>query len=300
MLYPPPAAIAARLAAFLHAGRASKAYCIGLNYAAHVSEMKKMGMGGAASPAGGTPPPPPPPPRAAGATPTLFLKPASSYHWHGVDGPLRVPSNVEWHHEVEVGAILAPTPLVADGDTPAPPAAGGDGRRAPPPPPRVRGAHIRKADALSHVLGYTLCLDMTARDVQAAAKAGGKPWTAAKCGDGFLPLAAEAVPVSDVAVDASGRPALEVVCTVNGVERQRGGGRDWLWDLPSLVSYASSVCAVEENDLLLTGTPAGVGAVVAGDHIEAVLRVTAGAGAGREVRIAFDCVAGEPVGVIRD
>lgn len=199
-----------------------------------------------------------------------------------------------------MGAILAPTPLVADGDTPAPPAAGGDDQGAPPPPPRVRGAHIRKVDALSHVLGYTLCLDMTARDIQAAAKAGGKPWTAAKCGDGFLPLAAEAVPASDVAVDASGRPALEVVCTVNGVERQRGGGRDWLWDLPSLVSYASSVCAVEENDLLLTGTPAGVGAVVAGDHIEAVLRVTAGAGAGREVRIAFDCVAGEPVGVIRD
>lgn len=299
MLYPPPAAIAARLAAFLHAGRASKAYCIGLNYAAHVSEMKSMGMGGSEALAGGAPPPARPPPRPAAATPTLFLKPASSYHWHGVDGPLRVPPNVDWHHEVEVGAILAPTPMVADGDVPSPPSAG-DGRGSPPPPRPTSVAHIRKADALSHVLGYTLCLDMTARDVQAAAKASGKPWTAAKCGDGFLPLASEAVPASDVEVDASGRPALEVVCTVNGVERQRGAGRDWLWDLPSLVSYCSSVCALEENDLLLTGTPAGVSALVAGDRIEAVLRVTAGEGKGREVRMAFDCVPGEPVGVIRD
>lgn len=297
MLYPPPAAIAARLAAFLHAGRASKAYCIGLNYAAHVSEMKNMKMGGTEAAGESAPPAARPPQRPAAATPTLFLKPASSYHWHGVDGPLRVPSNVEWHHEVEVGAILTPTPMVGDGKPPSPPPDGAG--RAPSRPTPLVGAHIRKADALSHVLGYTLCLDMTARDVQAAAKAGGKPWTAAKCGDGFLPLASETVPASDVEVDASGRPALEVVCTVNGVERQRGSGQDWLWDLPSLVSYASSVCAVEENDLLLTGTPAGVGALVAGDRIEAVLRVTAGGGKGREVRMAFDCVAGEPVGVIR-
>ncbi|GAB0496664.1 hypothetical protein MMPV_007978 [Pyropia vietnamensis] len=298
MLYPPPAAIAARLAAFLHAGRASKAYCIGLNYAAHVSEMKNMMMGSTEAPGRGAPPPSRLPPRPTAATPTLFLKPASSYHWHGIDGPLRVPSNVEWHHEVEVGAILTPTSMVGDIEAPSPPP-GGVGR-APSRPAPLAGAHIRKADALSHVLGYTLCLDMTARDIQAAAKAGGKPWTAAKCGDGFLPLASETVPASDVEMDASGRPALEVVCIVNGVERQRGGGQDWLWDLPSLVSYASSVCAVEENDLLLTGTPAGVGALVAGDRIEAVLRVTAGAGKGREVRMAFDCVAGEPVGVIRD
>lgn len=294
MLYPPPAVMAARMAAFLNAGRSSKAYCIGLNYAAHVSEMKRMGMGGPASPAAGALPPPPPP-RAAAATPTLFLKPASSYHRHGSDGPLRVPANVEWHHEVEVGVILSPTPLGGDGGGPPPPAAAG-GR---PPPPRA-GAHIHKANALSHVLGYTLALDMTARDVQAAAKAGGKPWTAAKCGDGFLPLAAEALSAADVAVDATGRPALEVVCTVNGVERQRGGGGDWLWDLPSLVSYASSVCAIEENDLLLTGTPAGVGPLVAGDRIEAVLRVTGGEAKGRELRMAFDCEPGEPVGVIRE
>lgn len=299
MLYPPPAAIAARMAAFLHAGRASKAYCIGLNYAAHVDEMKNMGMGGSQALAVGTPPPAPPPPRPAAATPTLFLKPSSSYHWHGVDGPLRVPSNVEWHHEVEVGAILASTRMVADGKVSSPPSAG-DGPGASPPPRPPVGSHIRKADALSHVLGYTLCLDMTARDVQSAAKDGGKPWTTAKCGDGYLPLATEAVPACDVEVDSSGRPALEVVCTVNGVERQRGVGRDWLWDLPTLVSYCSSVCAVEENDLLLTGTPAGVAALVAGDHIEAVLRVTAGEGKGREVRMAFDCVAGEAVGVIRD
>lgn len=295
MLYPPPAAVAARMAAFLNAGRASKAYCIGLNYAAHVSEMKRMGMGSSEAPAAVAPPPAFSPPRPAVATPTLFLKPASSYHWHGIDGPLRVPSNVQWHHEVEVGAILSPTPLAAAGKVPSPTSVG-DGR-APFPP---AGAHIRKADALSHVLGYTLCLDMTARDVQSAAKDGGKPWTAAKCGDGYLPLATEAVPACDVEVDASGRPALEVVCIVNGVERQRGVGRDWLWDLPSLVSYCSSVCKLEENDLLLTGTPEGVNALVPGDHIEAVLRVTAGGGKGREVRMAFDCVEGEAVGLIRD
>jgi len=292
MLYPPPATIAARLAAFLTAGRASKAYCIGLNYSAHVSEMRAMGMGGAAPRPPTTTSPPAAGKATAAATPTLFLKPSSSYHWHGVDGPLRVPANVELHHEVEVGVILAPLPVTA-------PAGASDdivgGRRR-----AATAAHIRKADALAHVVGYTLALDMTARDVQAAAKRGGKPWAAAKCGDGYLPLAAEAVSAAEVAVDASGRPALEVVCSVNGVERQRGCGGQWIWDLPSLVSYASSVCAVEENDVLLTGTPAGVGPVVPGDHIEAVLRVTAGAAEGRELKMAFDCVEGEPVGVIRE
>ena len=123
---------------------------------------------------------------------------------------------------------------------------------------------VREEDAMRHVLGYAAFLDMTARDLQAAAKQAGLPWALSKSIDTFGP-------VSDV-VPAAQAPAwdkLELRLLVNGEERQRSPTGVMIHSVPKLLAYASRYLTLERGDLVATGTPAGVGAVKSGDVLEA-------------------------------
>ncbi|MGC8874288.1 MAG: fumarylacetoacetate hydrolase family protein [Chloroflexia bacterium] len=111
--------------------------------------------------------------------------------------------------------------------------------------------------ALDYVLGYTCANDVTARDLQRR----DAQWTRAKGFDTFCPLGPWIVPGLDPA-------ALEVITRVNGELRQHGWTRDLLFSVPELIAYVSSVMTLEPGDVLLTGTPAGVGSLSAGDLVE--------------------------------
>jgi len=126
---------------------------------------------------------------------------------------------------------------------------------------------VRAADWERHVAGYVLALDMTARDHQARAKAGGLPWTLGKCWDSFAPLS-PLVPRRLV----RDPHALELTLAVDGAERQRGRTALMLHRIPELIEFASSVMTLERGDVLLTGTPEGVGPVTGGNLITAQLR----------------------------
>ncbi len=120
-----------------------------------------------------------------------------------------------------------------------------------------RGRRIARQRALEHVFGYTIACDVTARDLQ---KKDGQ-WTRAKGFDGFCPLGPEIV----TGVDPS---ALGVRVRVGGHLRQDGNTRDMVFDVPALIAYVSSAMTLEPGDLILTGTPEGVGPLVAGDRVE--------------------------------
>jgi 2-keto-4-pentenoate hydratase/2-oxohepta-3-ene-1,7-dioic acid hydratase in catechol pathway len=120
-----------------------------------------------------------------------------------------------------------------------------------------RCRRVRREDALDYVLGYTCANDVTARDLQ---KRDGQ-WARAKGFDTFCPLGPWVV----TGLDPAG---LEVVGRVNGETRQHGYTRDFLFPLPVLIEYASAAMTLEPGDVLLTGTPAGVGPLHAGDTVE--------------------------------
>ncbi|RZJ13626.1 MAG: FAA hydrolase family protein [Rubrivivax sp.] len=116
--------------------------------------------------------------------------------------------------------------------------------------------------ARAAIWGYATGLDMTRRDLQAAAKAGGKPWDTAKGFDQSAILG-EIVRVSEVGLLDKGA----ITLAVNGVEKQRGDLADMIWNQAEIVSNLSHLYRLHPGDLIYTGTPAGVGAVVTGDVI---------------------------------
>jgi 2-keto-4-pentenoate hydratase/2-oxohepta-3-ene-1,7-dioic acid hydratase in catechol pathway len=124
----------------------------------------------------------------------------------------------------------------------------------------VIGRRIRRAspdEALVAIRGFTCANDVTARDLQ---KTDGQ-WGRAKGFDSFCPLG----PVVAEGLDWS---ALEVIGRVNGEERQRGRSADMHFSIPVLVAFISEVMTLEPGDLILTGTPAGVGPLRHGDLVE--------------------------------
>lgn len=114
-----------------------------------------------------------------------------------------------------------------------------------------RGRRIAEADALEHVAGYRVANDLSARNLQYA----DKQWTRAKGFDTFCPLGAELVPVSELG-NGSG---LRVVQRLNGEVLQDGNTGDLIFSVPFLVAYCSNVFTLDPGDLILTGTPPGVG-----------------------------------------
>lgn len=116
---------------------------------------------------------------------------------------------------------------------------------------------VDEAEALDYVFGYTIANDMTARDLQ---RKDGQ-WTRAKSFDTFLPLGPSIV----TGIDA-GDLALETY--VNGEIRQDGGTSDLIFPIAYLVSFISQVMTLEPGDVILTGTPSGIGALQVGDEVE--------------------------------
>lgn len=125
------------------------------------------------------------------------------------------------------------------------------------------GESIEQANALEHVWGYGVGIDMTRRDLQAIAKSNGQPWEASKAFDDAAPLGA-LCSAEQVGHPARGR----IWLTVNGDLRQDGDLGQLIWSVPEVIQQLSSLFRLEPGDLIYTGTPAGVGPVVAGDVLE--------------------------------
>ena len=175
------------------------------------------------------------------AEPLVFLKPPTALVASG--GTVVLPrQSADVHHELELVAVIG-----------------------------TGGKHIAEADALAHVEAYALGLDLTARDVQARAKAERAPWTVAKGFDTFAPLG----PL--LAADALGDPqAVEIALTVDDETRQRGTTADMIFSVARVVSFLSSAFTLEPGDLIYTGTPEGVGPVRDGDTLVATGRGASG------------------------
>jgi fumarylpyruvate hydrolase len=124
------------------------------------------------------------------------------------------------------------------------------------------GADIPVAGALGHVFGYAVGLDMTRRDLQAAAKKAGRPWETAKAFEHAAPCSG-VVPASEVGHPASGAIWLRV----NGQPRQLGDLGQMIWKVPEMIAFLSRLFQLRSGDLIFTGTPAGVGAVQRGDNL---------------------------------
>jgi 2-keto-4-pentenoate hydratase/2-oxohepta-3-ene-1,7-dioic acid hydratase in catechol pathway len=130
-----------------------------------------------------------------------------------------------------------------------------------------RGHRIAEADALEHVRGYRCANDVSARNIQYSES----QWARAKGFDTFCPLGAELVPVAELG-DGSG---LRVVQRLNGDVLQDGSTSDLIFSVPFLIAFVSNVFTLEPGDLILTGTPPGVGwardpkvSLAAGDVVE--------------------------------
>jgi fumarylpyruvate hydrolase len=124
------------------------------------------------------------------------------------------------------------------------------------------GANIKAADAMGHVFGYAVGIDMTRRDLQDVAKKLSRPWEVAKAFEHSAPITA-IVPAQHVETISNGAIWLEV----NGVRKQTGDLSQMIWDVPNQIAFLSTVFELKAGDLIFTGTPAGVGAIKKGDKI---------------------------------
>ncbi|HMO07114.1 MAG TPA: fumarylacetoacetate hydrolase family protein [Paracoccaceae bacterium] len=135
------------------------------------------------------------------------------------------------------------------------------------------GTNIPPDRALDHVWGYGVGLDMTRRDLQGEAKKMGRPWEIGKAFEQSAPVG-PLRPVSEVGHPAAGLVQL----IVNGQVRQSGDLNQMIWKVPEMISYLSDYFELAAGDVIMTGTPAGVGAVVVGDvmdcSVEGVGRLT--------------------------
>jgi fumarylpyruvate hydrolase len=124
------------------------------------------------------------------------------------------------------------------------------------------GCNIPVGEALDHVFGYAVSLDMTRRDLQGDAKKMGRPWEIGKAFEQSAPIT-PIVPVADCGDLSEGRIQL----TVNGDLRQEGDLNQMIWKVPEMISYLSEYFELAPGDVIQTGTPAGVGPIVSGDKL---------------------------------
>jgi fumarylpyruvate hydrolase len=169
--------------------------------------------------------------------PFFFLKPADAVVPvpQGETGKMAYPSlTKDLHHEIEL--------VVAIG---------------------TGGRNIKAADAQKHIWGYAVGLDMTRRDLQGEMKKQGRPWC---IGKGFD----ESAPISPVVpADQAGDVAhAEIWLKVNGQDRQRSNVSKLIWNIGEIIEHVSAAWELAPGDLIFTGTPEGVAAVVAGDTLE--------------------------------
>ncbi|SNX29474.1 fumarylpyruvate hydrolase [Polynucleobacter meluiroseus] len=128
------------------------------------------------------------------------------------------------------------------------------------------GANIAPEQALEHVYGYAVGLDMTRRDLQAEAKKMGRPWDTGKAFDQSAPCAA-ITPASQ----CGHLTHSAITLLVNGKQLQTGTLDQMIWNVPETIAYLSTLFTLEVGDLIFSGTPAGVGPIVKGDILEAAI-----------------------------
>ena len=122
------------------------------------------------------------------------------------------------------------------------------------------GKDISLASAVNHVYGYALGLDMTRRDLQGEMKKMGRPWEIGKAFEKSAPMA-PIIPASDLGHPVQGLIDLKV----NGVLKQKGDLNQMIWKTTEMISYLSTYYELAAGDLIMSGTPAGVGPIVKGD-----------------------------------
>jgi len=128
---------------------------------------------------------------------------------------------------------------------------------------KTGGTNISLENALDHVFGYALALDMTRRDLQGVAKKMGRPWEIGKAFERSAPIG-PIHPSSKIGHLDQGRIAL----TVNGETQQEGDLNQMIWKVPEMISYLSEYFELAAGDVILSGTPSGVGPTVKGDVME--------------------------------
>jgi len=169
--------------------------------------------------------------------PFFFLKPADSLVVvpEGTTGTMPYPSQTQnLHHEIELVAAI------------------GKG-----------GRNIRAEEALSHVFGYAVGLDMTRRDLQNEMKKQGRPWCIGKAFDHSAPMG----PITPIDRCGSVEQA-DIYLKVGGQDRQRSQISKLIWNVAETIEHLSAAWELQAGDLIFTGTPEGVAAVVAGDLME--------------------------------
>ena len=169
--------------------------------------------------------------------PFFFMKPADAIVVAppGATTPLPYPSlTTNLHHEIELVVAI------------------GKG-----------GKNIAAADALSHIYGYAVGLDMTRRDLQNDMKKQGRPWSIGKGFDHSAPIG----PITPAA-QAGDVGKAGIWLQVNGVDRQRSTIAQLIWNIAETIEHLSAAWELQPGDLIYTGTPEGVGAVVTGDMLE--------------------------------
>jgi len=125
------------------------------------------------------------------------------------------------------------------------------------------GSDISVEKALDHVYGYALGLDMTRRDLQNEAKKTGRPWEIGKAFEHSAPM------TDIVTVDKVGHLAKGAIwLKVNGEVKQQGDLDQLIWNVPEIIAHLSTIFELKAGDLIMTGTPAGVGAVNRGDVMD--------------------------------
>jgi fumarylpyruvate hydrolase len=164
--------------------------------------------------------------------PVFFTKPPDAIVANGATIPY--PSRTEnFHYEVELVVAI-----------------GGAGR------------NIAASQGLAHVFGYAVGNDLTRRDLQGAAKKKGLPWDSGKAFDASAPIAAIR-PASLGHIERG-----KIWLTVNGETCQQSDVSEMIWSLPAIIAELSTLFELKAGDLIYTGTPAGVGPLKPGDHIE--------------------------------
>jgi 2-keto-4-pentenoate hydratase/2-oxohepta-3-ene-1,7-dioic acid hydratase in catechol pathway len=162
--------------------------------------------------------------------PLLFLKPPSAVIGSG-ESILLPPDSESVEHEAEIGFVIGRTL-----------------------------SRITRERALDGIAGVTCVNDVTARDLQKK----DNQWTRAKGFDTFCPVGPRTAALTDI----GDYRELEVICRVNGEEKQHGFARDMHFDIEELLTYISHIMTLEPGDLVATGTPAGVSPLSAGDVVE--------------------------------
>ncbi|KAG4067482.1 hypothetical protein HA402_002759 [Bradysia odoriphaga] len=165
--------------------------------------------------------------------PIIFLKPTSSYLSEG--SLIHLPRNLGViYYELELAVVI--------------------GKSA---------RYVSATDGMDYVAGYALALDMTAKEILKSSISKGLPWTVSKSFDGACPIGAF-IPKACI----QNPHELQLTASVNGVIKQNDSTSEMIFKIPQLIAYVSSFMTLEANDVILTGTPDGFGAVKSGDVIE--------------------------------